>query len=369
MRGLLFARVNFSKPENGGIFLKCQGQLNVLKSHFNDVDFLYFLKDGLYLNNKRIIQIPNASMNSKMFLAKFFMLNLGKKISEKLELDSYDFLYFRYCLSSRGLLQFIQYFRNKNLNAKIITEFPTYPYAQEYRGLARRFEYLTDGLFRKKVLLLVDRVAHLGKEKSIYNTPTIPFGNGINIDEFPIAGTKTNWNKLQLIAVGNFNYWHGLDRLVNGIHQYKGPKEIEVKVIGRGWEKTKALSSTLGLKDKFSFFPPMTKEELHKQYAWANFGIGTLAIHRKKVEINQSLKHRAYAARGLNFVFAGTDPGFTSPCSGILNIDESEDPLNIYDILENFNDNRKTIRHHAKLNISWKVQFDQIIDYIKEKNS
>jgi len=368
MKGLLFARVNFSRPENSGIYLKCQGQLKVLRSNYQTVDFLYFRSDGLYLNDQLVHKVSSKSMNNKAMLAKLFMVDLGKIISKKINLEGYSFLLFRYSLSSKGILRLLQNFDKINPTAKIVTEFPTYPYTQEYLGIARKIELRIDQFYRKKVFALIDKIAHLGKETNIYDTPTLSFGNGITVDDFPVASTKTNWEQLQIITVGNFNYWHGLDRLLHGIHQYKNGKKIKVRIIGRGWESIQQLSESLGLSDQIDFYSPLTPTELNKHYAWANFGIGTLGIHRKGVEVNQSLKHREYAARGLNFIYAGQDPGFSKSCEGIINIDETEVPLDIKILFENLEDHTLAIKSHAKQYISWKTQFKNIVDFLKEKN-
>ncbi len=370
MRGLLFARVNFSKPANGGIFLKCQGQLLVLKEACNDFDFLYFLEDGLYLNQKRIYTIDPAKIEQRSYLAKLYMFDLGKIISETCDLSNYDFLYFRYCLSSKALLQFLQAFKIKNPNTKIVADFPTYPYEQEYKSIPQKIELKFDIYYRKKIFNLIDRIAHLGTAKEIYDTAVLQIGNGINEELFPASSNNTDWKKLQLIAVGNFNYWHGIDRLIYGIQNYKGDTKIEVRIIGNGWEESKKLCKELNIDSMFSFYPPLSKLELDQHYDWANCGVGTLGIHRKGVIINQSLKHREYAARGLNFFYAGVDPGFIPGCEGIINLEESENPIDINLLLsKNFKNNTSLIKSYAKKNLSWEKTMLPVINYFQKDNN
>ena len=366
MKGLVFVRVNFSIEANHGIWLKCQGQLGVLKKHFPDTDFLYLKSNGIWLNDQLIHNWPSKTLKSLSQKAKLYTFELGQILTRIVDLRKYDFLYFRYTLSSPSLFYFLKKIKTAQPNIKIIADFPTYPYEQEFKSIVKSVELKVDQYHRKKIFKLIDRIAHLGQEKIIYDTATLAIGNGINKDDFPVASQHTDWKQLRLIAVGNFNTWHGVDRLLNGIHQREQKHSVNLRIIGSGWESIKKLTGQLNLDHQVSFYTPLTGNALDEHFGWANFGVGTLGIHRKNVTINQSLKHREYAARGLNFVFAGNDPGFQAPCPGIINIEENETPVNIEELMNQLANHTEQIRTHCDKYLNWEEQMKTVIQWLTE---
>ncbi len=364
MKGLVFARVNFSKKSNFGIQLKCEGQVKALRSKFDAVDFLYLKNDGLYLNEKNIYPWDPSTLNSLFSKAKLFAFDLGKIISNKLKLKNYHFFYFRYTLSSPSILHLLEKIKLHNPQIKIIADFPTFPYDQEYHGFVKKVELLIDKKYRPYVAKYIDRATHLGIEKEIWKIPTLAINNGIDPLLFPLSGEQTNWDELRMIAVGNFNYWHGLDRIINGIAASNNKVSCQLRIIGQGYQQVQKLTSDLNLEKQIEFFPPTKGLALDEHFSWANLGIGTLAMHRKGVAINQSLKHREYAARGLSFIYAGNDPELSKGVDGIYHLLENDKPILIDNLIKTIADNRNTLIAFCSRELNWEKSIRNLAEYL-----
>ena len=99
-----------------------------------------------------------------------------------------------------------------------------------------------------------------------------------------------------------------------------------------------------------------------------DLGIGTLGIHRKGVLINSSLKHREYCARGIPFVYSGSDPDFDT-CNFIKKYEEDESVIHLeelktfYNKIETIKD-PTIIRDHAKNHLSWSHKIRPVIERV-----
>ena len=106
---------------------------------------------------------------------------------------------------------------------KTITEIQTFPYDKEYKNLKlyQHIEHTTDKLFRYQFAKYNDRIVTFSNDMYIFNCPTINISNGINLSRIPLKSNKPlNKNEIHLMAVAEIHYWHGFDRLVEGLGIY-----------------------------------------------------------------------------------------------------------------------------------------------------
>ncbi|MBK8557602.1 MAG: glycosyltransferase [Lewinellaceae bacterium] len=193
---------------------------------------------------------------------------------------------------------------------KVQLELPTWPYEAEFRGWRRWLLLPMDRLCRHFLPGLVDEVLHYGEETHIWGLPVKQVRNGIDPDLLPaLPAHEPNPDCLQLLALGNWSEWHGLDRLLRGM-QHAPNWNLTVAGAGPALARYRVLVRELSLETRVQFLPPVSGAELHALLASADLGVGTLGLHRKGVAINQSLKHRLYCLAGLPFFFASPDPSF-----------------------------------------------------------
>ena len=130
--------------------------------------------------------------------------------------------------------------RLKTLGIKSVTEIPTYPYDQEFVGFpyfSGRFWLKFDKRFRKSLYKQMDAVVTFSDAKVIFGQRTIQISNGVDFDSIPLHNyQKPADDSIHLIGVAEVHYWHGYDRLIDGLGVYyqttKNPKPVFFHIIG-----------------------------------------------------------------------------------------------------------------------------------------
>ena len=139
--------------------------------------------------------------------------------------------------------------------------------------------------------------------------------NAIDPESYKLKNSVSVPGVIRLILVSTFWHWHGIDRLINGLIQYmaNNPKyTVYLTLIGEGAElsKIRELADQPTVKDHIFFFPSAYGGELNQFFDQADIAIGTLAVDRINLTECSALKHREYGARGIPFVYAGSDKSF-----------------------------------------------------------
>ncbi|MBQ3296594.1 hypothetical protein IJH01_00465 [Candidatus Saccharibacteria bacterium] len=186
----------------------------------------------------------------------------------------------------------------------IIIEIPTYPFHSEYTGLSRLM-IVKSVRCEKNLSKVVDRIATYSDDKAIWGIPTIRMSNCVNYNEIKPRSEKFKLilNTIRLTCVSNFMYWHGLDRLINGIKEYEGDYHIILNVVGGGQEidNLKKLSVDM---DNIIFHGAKTGDGLDKIFDETDIAVDALGRHRSGVYYNSSLKGKEYVARGVPVISA-----------------------------------------------------------------
>lgn len=379
MKGLIYYRINQDEIANVGVHKKCIAQVDAFRNLGVQADLVLLSDKGVLLNDQLVHTFSKPLLSNASSKYSFFFFNLLPIISKHINFKLYDFIYFRYALSHPSLIRFLQAAKKEHPALKIITEMPTYPYEKEKRSLIGRLSLLMDQYYRKKLAPLIDSITHYGLEKEIFGIPTIPISNGIAVQKIKRSTSQPKTKKIRLIAVANWSYWHGLDRLIKGLKNYYEQKNqayiVILKIIGHGKAipGNKALVIKYGLEKIVHFFPPMTNKELDTHFDEADMGIGTLGIHRKDIRIDSSLKHREYCARGLPFLLAGNDLDFPDQLSFVLKSTPTDDPIEVNNLVRFWkkllknNSIKGEIRQYAEGQLGWEKRMKKVINFIKKQ--
>ena len=229
----------------------------------------------------------------------------------------------------------------KSIGAKVVMEIPTYPYDQEYITRSMKLSLAVDRCFRHSLAKILDGIVTFSNAGRIFGGKTIRISNGIDFDAIPLKQNRNNTShELHLIGVAEVHYWHGFDRLVNGLAEYyrTNPEEY---VILHG---------------------PLHSEELDAQFEKADFAIGSLGRHRSGIAHIKTLKNREYAARGLAFTYSENDDDFDS-APYVWKAPADESPVDIMGLVEFQRALTMTpleIRESV-YPLSWKAQMQKVI--------
>ena len=257
---------------------------------------------------------------------------------------------------------------------RTLLEIPTYPYDGEYPAFSPKL--LSDKLFRKSFCACFDRIVTFSEAERIFGRPTIRISNGIDFSRYPLRNPRKPDGTIRLLSVAEVHFWHGLDRLIEGMGTYYkkgGNRDIRLDIVGPIWSEREqneigTAIAKYALENRVSLKGPKFDEELDAAFREADLAIGSLGRHRSGITTIKTLKNREYAARGFRFIYSENDPDFdTMPYVCRFPADES--PIDIDRLLEFFDspaidpsEIRETIMH-----LSWKAQMHIVIEEMSGK--
>ena len=218
------------------------------------------------------------------------------------EFDDADFLYVRQVYHDASFFRYLRAIRRRNPNIKIIYEVPTYPYLTEQKTSR------ANAAFRKKearwaprAAKYMDRIVTFYGQEEIWGVPCIKLMNGFDFSQVELPERPAP-KDVQLISVAANAFWHGYDRLIEGIHQYYengGTEYIVYHVVGNALPELQRLVQEYHLEEHVIFHGRQSGEALKALYAQCYLGVDVLGGHRKNYPVSSSLKSREYAAYGL----------------------------------------------------------------------
>lgn len=218
------------------------------------------------------------------------------------EFNNADFLYIRQVYHDASFVRYLRDIRKSNPKIKIIYEVPTYPYLTEQKASA------ANAAFRKKetrwasrAAKYIDRIVTFYGQDEIWGVPCLKLINGFDFSQVELPERPAP-KDVQLISVAATAFWHGYDRLIEGIHQYYqncGKENIVYHVVGTILPELQRMVQDYHLEEHVVFHGRQSGEALKKLYAQCYLGVDVLGGHRKNYPVSSSLKSREYAAYGL----------------------------------------------------------------------
>lgn len=271
----------------------------------------------------------------------------------------------------------VRLFRKLNRHGiKCVTEIPTYPYDQEFKGYPLKYKIplYIDMMYRSALASKMQAIVTFSSEKTIFGKRTICISNGIDLDSIPIHNPKKQQD-IHLIAVAEIHYWHGFDRLVAGFGEYykSNPNGRKVYFHVVGWEDDRGTTSNgyltveqmarkYGIEKYIINHGKLFGEKLDEVFNQCVFAIGSLGRHRSGITEIKTLKNREYAARGISFIYSENDSDFDDK-PYIIKASADESPINVGEIIDYIDNHdinpaeiRKTVEH-----LSWKYQMEKVI--------
>ena len=267
----------------------------------------------------------------------------------------------------------------KKHGIKCVTEIPTYPYDQEFKGYPLKYKIplYIDMMFRRALAAKMEAIVTFSNKESIFGKRTICISNGIDLDSIPLHNPKKQQD-IHLIAVAEIHYWHGFDRLVAGLGEYykSNPNGRKVYFHVVGWEDARGTTSNsyltlaqmarkYGIEKYIINHGKLFGDKLDEVFNQCVFAIGSLGRHRSGITEIKTLKNREYAARGISFIYSENDSDFEN-MPYIIKAPADESPINVKEIINYIDtrnidpaDIRRTVEH-----LSWKYQMEKVITEI-----
>jgi hypothetical protein len=317
-----------------GVYHKIQDQTSYWKTSGHDVQILSIF----------------PTVVSKNPLMK--LINYEKEVRNKtkeIRLFNPDLIYSRQLFFSFCLYTFLKKF-------KYVTEINTNDIVEKKYG--NKLLYLYHLLTRKYLLSIADGFVFMTNELSKSNSfpkksqiTVIP--NGINVNAIPFSNTEKHTGKVKVGFIGTPNQpWQALDKI---IYLVKHCPEFNFEIVGPSSENLSAIDKNYNSSNNITVHGLVPQNESFKIMLKCDVALGTLGLHRKKLEENPPLKTRLYLAMGLPIILGYNDSDFLNEhVPFVLRIPNKEDNVvnNLFNIKTFIsqvrNLDRKKIRDFAK---------------------
>ncbi|MGV8090340.1 MAG: hypothetical protein AB2L24_00560 [Mangrovibacterium sp.] len=364
---------------NVGISKKIFYQKHALEQCGLDIKLCYLDidQDGYH---KRMIDNEVLENYGKGFSAKIKKRIRYSGLAKYILGNDIQFLYIR---SFHNANPFLICFLKKldRVGIRSVLEIPTYPYDQEYKNVSfsDRFRFFFDKLFRHRLAKYICRIVTYSDDQTIFGVPAINISNGIDFNHIKMKTTiRNDPNHLRLIGVAEIHFWHGFDRVLEGLAMYY-KKQHYIKVFfdivgdGTSEELTKLKNIVIrnDLQQYVTFHGSKSGEELDLLFEKADMGIASLGRHRSNITHIKPLKNREYAARGIPFIYSEIDDDFEH-MPYVMKAPADETPLDIEKVIEFFYQQkfkpieiRKTIINK----LSWNIQLGKVMNIVLQKNN
>ena len=379
MKGIYFTTIcdieDNSDDSFPGIREKIRKQVAVFRDHGIDLHFWY---------------AGDKSEKSRLFkyISRLPLYRDKYELSRE-TVNNADFIYVRKpLLINMGLVDLLRRIRTENPKIKILLEVPTYPYDNEVKGLFQMPYLLKDRYARKNLRRYVDVILTYSDDKEIFGIKTINISNGIDtkaisesldraLEEKPHPDDGT----VRFIACAMFDFWHGYDRAIEGLHRYMqdpgADKRIELEIVGDGplLGAYKELVGKYGLQKYVRFHGKLQGKDLAEVYAVSDIGLDSMGRHRSGVFYNSSLKGKEYCAYGLIIVSGvKTELDNDGAYEYYFRVPADDSPVDFHEVMDFYRtvtDNgsrraevRKRIMSYAAEHFSMEAVLRPVIDYV-----
>lgn len=365
--------IDLSKVNNG-IVKKIVYQYQCLQNYGYEMEMLCPYKDRNHRVHSIVRRLP---------LSEY--IPYGKKYINRA--SEFNFIYLRRpWFMNSDTPYFIRKMKEKNPSLKVVVEVPTYDPASGGKGEINHWHmwplYWKNNKAIKEISTCADRILTFSRDDEIYGIKTICTCNAIN----PIATKRVEHvespdRTIHLVACSSMAFWHGFDRIIEGMKDYKNAGEKDYHIIfhlvGDGEELSNYRNMVLqyGLKDDVIIYGYKSGKELDDIYNLCDIAIDSMGRHRSNVFYNSSLKGKEYLAKGLP-VISGVknelddDPYFKY----YLRVPADDSPVDMKTIIDFYNNVYNSgekriniisyISDYAAEHFSYEASFRTLVDYL-----
>lgn len=292
---------------------------------------------------------------------------------------SVEILYVRHTTADFMFLLWLKKCKKKYPYIHIVLEMPSYPYDKEVKSTNPLLFYYRDLIYRRFLCKYVDLVVVYTDFLSVFGIPAIKIFNPIDVEAVPIHnGNKIIKNEINLVIVAQLAYWHGCDRIIEGIREYnKTSKKYKIvfHIIGQGKIVRELKEKTLyyNLSENVKFYGPLSGDQLDEVFRIADIGVDALGAHRKDDKWFGSIKSIEYVARGVPFISEYIIPEELSELKNyIFQVPFDDSSININELIEFYlklkyscSDISQKMRTIAIQKFDYKLTMKPVLNYFK----
>lgn len=228
-----------------------------------------------------------------------------RKWEYKGEFNDADFLYIRQVYHDASFVRYLRAIKQANPHIKIIYEIPTYPYDTETKlSLSNAAFTLKERRNRMAAAKYIDRMVTFYGQEEIWGVPCLKLINGYDFSQVSLPQRQLG-DTIHILSVSATAFWHGYDRMIEGLHQYYqtgGTEKIVYHLVGNILPEHQKMVAEYNLSDHVILHGRMSGAPLKEMYEKCSLGIDILGGHRKDYPVSSTLKSREYSAYGLPLI-------------------------------------------------------------------
>lgn len=307
--------VRYRTDESFNLKNKFDGQIAAFKALGFDVSYIGFDSDAFYLiEDSGRKKLGRTHFNMPAYIHTSFYHDLYVQVLKLLKTTSWDFIYWRSAPCFPAAVRVSD--AAVKAGIKQIYEIPTFIVdGKENPGsLLRKIYFKCSEGWKKKLEKSVDCFVMIGDDAggSYCGKPAVNITNGIDLSNIEPRLPERDADAIHILALASMCYWHGYDRLIRSLSEYRGRQRVFIHMVGDNdggaLTEWKRLTHDLKLEDSVLFHGSMTGTELNKMFALCDIGVSSLGLYRKELDVTSELKIREYTARGLPFICTSRDP-------------------------------------------------------------
>lgn len=316
------------------------------------------------------LNLPLSINNSKSFIIS--VINAYRKLNTCIISEEYDIIYCRHfypyiiytLLISKGRSTKIV-FEAQDIQSKSANISVNLTLLKNIQNLYLKCMDLFLGKYISSnadgIVSVTHEISEYHKKRTNETLAYLTLGNGITTSSENIRNPPYIDSELHILCVANLHYWHGIDRFLNGLKNYNGPKQIYFHIVGEGHEypHLKSLVQDFNLESHVIFHGFKSGADLDAMFDQCHIALGSLGGFRINMHEMSSLKSAEYCARGIPFVIAAVAVDFPNEWDYILHVPETEEPIDIESVVA-FADNVcsdpnhvKIMREYAESHLDW----------------
>lgn len=370
MQSFFYWAMIYEKDLDSGVNQKIMGQIQALRELGFHVWYPLITDTGFLLTDgtERISIGQQGKLPCQVLLIRCLIRYMKKNT------PSFSYCYARYPLTDFSFLKLLRFFHRF---CRIAVELPTYPYFGERKNkdwIHRCFYYLDALLIGRLKRYVTCFVLTAGGPEKIAGIPTVQMANGVDLSRIPMH-EKTyppDRNPIHVISVSSMETWHGLDRLIAGMQQQMPSRRIILHLVGQGpeTEQLKRLADSTDSQN-ILFHGRQSGKALDVLFEQADLAVSSCGLYRIGLQSAAVLKAREYCARGIPFIYAYDEPGFTDDFPYAKKIANDSSPVlpaqifAFYDELTQLSSVSASMRAYAEVNFSWKQQLTPVISRLR----
>lgn len=370
----VFMLINYTPNDKSiGITKKIEAEIDTFKELNWDVYYSAYIDGGIGIfdNNNQLIFSKRFIVKNRKYqsLRRYFLLiNTCQLFFDATDVK-FDLCFGRLLAPNHAYIKLLTTMKKSGM--RIIIESLAYFPGIKFKSM--KGKYITYMLKKnsKKFKYCVDRFLTEGHLDDFYGVPTKEARIGVAVDKIVPHHYLGNTDEINLISVSNETQYHAYDRIIKSIACYRkhaGSHKIKLHLVGTIHESTRKLIKELQIEDLVLIYGKRYGKELDDIYNQCNMGIGPLGPHRIGGKKDTGLKTKEYFAKGLPYIYAGTEMKVLDGFPFIHEVPSDESLISIdeiwkfYETYANSENVVQEMRKFAKRELSWMAIIKEAID-------